>query len=361
MSPTPSQLLEQAKQGDPKAIAALMNRSTQPKGISVKATLKDRCLQVLLEGENAPSQKNSVGFVREGMLKLDIDSIDRVRVYGRQVGRETPVWQEEIVLKTPSPEAPPPSTPPELSHRAVPLDELADENLLPNDLLEGYYKEGEEPLEDADEFPEPPPEAEAFLNDDVGDEYAEDEDSYEDYEEGDYEEGDYEEGDYEEGDYEEGGEEEDAEEMASQPKKKSSLVGLIVLLVLVVLAGGGYYLYTTKPELFSAIPFLNPGNGTEGEEATPEAAPTTPTEEAPEADATEAPDPFGEAVNAAIAAAESAQTASTPQQWQQVADNWQTAIDKMKAVPEDHPKYDVAQQKAQDYQKNLDYARQQAQ
>ncbi|PPT08632.1 Permeases of the major facilitator superfamily [Geitlerinema sp. FC II] len=356
MSPTPNQLLDQAKQGDPKAIAALMNRSTQPKGISVKASLNDRCLQVLLEGENAPSQTKSIGFVREGMLKLDIASIDRVRVYGRQVGRETPVWQDEIVLK----EAPPPSTPPELSHRAVPLDELADESLLPDDLLEGYYNEDGETLEASEDFPEVPPEAESFLNDegqDYDEELEEEDDEGQDYDE------ELEEEDDEGQGYDEELEEEDDEdedEPPSKPKQKSSLVGLLVLLVLVVLAGGGYYLYTTRPELFSNLPFLNLGGET-GDETTPSETPTTPTEDAPDATTPETPDPFATAVNAAMSAAESAQTASTPEQWQQVANNWQTAIDRMNAVPQDHPKYEVAQQKALDYQKNLDYAQQQAQ
>jgi len=33
----------------------------------------------------------------------------------------------------------------------------------------------------------------------------------------------------------------------------------------------------------------------------------------------------------------------------------------MKAVPQDHPQYNLAQQKAQEYQKNFEYAQKQAQ
>lgn len=47
---TPQAVLSAAKQGNPQAIAALMNRSLQPKGITAKAKLTDGCLHVMLEG-----------------------------------------------------------------------------------------------------------------------------------------------------------------------------------------------------------------------------------------------------------------------------------------------------------------------
>lgn len=47
-------ILELAKQGDPKAIAALINRQLQPKGITAKVALKDNCLQTMLESAQVP-------------------------------------------------------------------------------------------------------------------------------------------------------------------------------------------------------------------------------------------------------------------------------------------------------------------
>ena len=48
-------ILQLAKQGNAKAIAALMNRSLQPKGMTVvKAALKDGCFQIMLEADPAP-------------------------------------------------------------------------------------------------------------------------------------------------------------------------------------------------------------------------------------------------------------------------------------------------------------------
>ena len=69
-----------------------------------------------------------------------------------------------------------------------------------------------------------------------------------------------------------------------------------------------------------------------------------------------APDPFREAVNAATAAANLTQTAQTSQEWAMVAGHWQRAIANMKAVPADHPRHSLAQQKAQEYGSNFTYA-----
>lgn len=95
---TQSNLLELAKQGDAQAIAALMNRQMQPKGITAKAALKDGCLQIMLESAQVPDQQALVGFVRRGITGLGAESIERVRVYGRQTGEEIPAWSQEFDL-----------------------------------------------------------------------------------------------------------------------------------------------------------------------------------------------------------------------------------------------------------------------
>jgi len=51
---------ELAQQGNVEALVALMNRSLQPKGITVvKAAFKDGCLQILLESAQVPEQQAS--------------------------------------------------------------------------------------------------------------------------------------------------------------------------------------------------------------------------------------------------------------------------------------------------------------
>lgn len=80
-------------------------------------------------------------------------------------------------------------------------------------------------------------------------------------------------------------------------------------------------------------------------------------EQAAEAEAVaESDNSFGEAVNAATAAAEGAQTARTARDWVRVADGWAAAIASLKAVPASSENYQTAQQKIPEYQANYDYA-----
>ncbi|NET11200.1 MAG: DUF2511 domain-containing protein [Merismopedia sp. SIO2A8] len=67
--------------------------------------------------------------------------------------------------------------------------------------------------------------------------------------------------------------------------------------------------------------------------------------------------PFRDAVELAIEAAELNEIAETSQDWRDVAEKWRRAIELMKAVPETHEKYDIAQQRALEaYPQNLAYA-----
>lgn len=56
MTTPQSNLLQLAKQGDAKAIAALLNRQLQIKGITAKVFLKDNCLQFMLEASEVPEK-----------------------------------------------------------------------------------------------------------------------------------------------------------------------------------------------------------------------------------------------------------------------------------------------------------------
>jgi hypothetical protein len=65
---------------------------------------------------------------------------------------------------------------------------------------------------------------------------------------------------------------------------------------------------------------------------------------------------FRWAVNRAMSAAELTQTANSRDEWSIVTTWWKEAIDLMAAVPKSHPKYQLAQQKVEEYQQNLTYA-----
>ena len=95
---TQSNLIELARQGNAKAIATLMNRQLQSRGITAKATLKDGCLQVILESAQVPNQEALVEFIRKGVIGLQTASIQRVKLYGWQIAGEIPAWQQEFEL-----------------------------------------------------------------------------------------------------------------------------------------------------------------------------------------------------------------------------------------------------------------------
>lgn len=72
------QLLEQAKQGEPRAIALLIANSLKAQGIAVKANLKSDCLRVMLESSQVLNQSAMVPFISRGMMKLGAASIKTV-------------------------------------------------------------------------------------------------------------------------------------------------------------------------------------------------------------------------------------------------------------------------------------------
>lgn len=66
--------------------------------------------------------------------------------------------------------------------------------------------------------------------------------------------------------------------------------------------------------------------------------------------------PFAEGVRAATEASQLTQTAKTYQEWEKISHLWQQAIDQMQAVSNSDTNYEMAQQKAQEYQTNIAYA-----
>jgi len=93
---TQSQLLNLAKQGNPQAIAALMNSVLEPKGVTTIAELMDDCLSITVQSEKPLNQAAIVSFVRSGIGALGAASIRKVKV-SAQTG-ELPLWTEEFQL-----------------------------------------------------------------------------------------------------------------------------------------------------------------------------------------------------------------------------------------------------------------------
>lgn len=88
--------LKLAKLGDPKAIASAINYLLQDKKITAQADIKDDCLRVLLEAEQAPEQNSSTNLIRKLMMELGIESIKIVKIYGRQKGQSSAAWKDSL-------------------------------------------------------------------------------------------------------------------------------------------------------------------------------------------------------------------------------------------------------------------------
>ncbi|MBW4547150.1 MAG: hypothetical protein KME25_22330 [Symplocastrum torsivum CPER-KK1] len=134
--------------------------------------------------------------------------------------------------------------------------------------------------------------------------------------------------------------------------KSQKLAKKLLIILLVPLVAVGIYLFSRLPELKETIPVPV---ASQSPSVTP-----TPVTSASSATASPQRDFFGEAVNKAMSAATTTQSAKSKNDWNLVASEWQEAIALMKAVPPSHPQHSVAQQKAVDYQRNLDYAQKNA-
>ncbi|MCG8363936.1 MAG: NB-ARC domain-containing protein, partial [Pseudanabaenales cyanobacterium] len=95
---TLSKILERAKRGDPAAIAALFNRSLQSRGITVTASRKDNCIYIHLVSAQFPETKRLIGFILQGIRRLDAKPIHTIQIDGQLIGRSDFLFQEKLVI-----------------------------------------------------------------------------------------------------------------------------------------------------------------------------------------------------------------------------------------------------------------------
>ena len=85
-----------SKQSDTQSIITSISHHLKSKGITVKAGIKNNCLQLMLEAKQVPDRQTLVEFIRTFIPNLKAESIRKVKVYGRQIGEEFPIWNEEF-------------------------------------------------------------------------------------------------------------------------------------------------------------------------------------------------------------------------------------------------------------------------
>lgn len=417
-TPKPS-VLELAKQGDLRAITALMNRPLQAKGISADVSVQGEVLAVKLESEQSPPQEALVQFVHRGLSNLNIPKFNRAKLSGYRSGQSAPDWEQEVelyalpdFLETPTPVVvpPPPPTPrippvppapvepPAILATDLPSP-LPEEDLLELDDTRNGTVESRFPSPSPEIYPdiplppddleppappsstvdpmplEPMPLESAPLAPIPLEEYTL----------------------VDEMDIADGASTDQS--AASEPDSKSEppiglagiLFGAAIALLAAIIAWFAYTRFfqpqaqpvadptTAPPTVASPPPETVAPLPTEGESPAP--APTAPapapadlpvptTAEPPASPVAQAPlasapadstDPFGDAVTRATEAANLSQTATTIEQWQQIAQLWQDAATLMGLVPSDNPNFATAQDRVTVYLGNRNVALQKIQ
>lgn len=93
-----STALDEAQDGNQEAIAAIINRSLQKKGITASVDLDHGDLHVMLDAKQVPSEA-AADFIFKGVQKLNIEPAYDVHVYGRRVGEPFATWCHDYELK----------------------------------------------------------------------------------------------------------------------------------------------------------------------------------------------------------------------------------------------------------------------
>jgi len=91
-------VMDLAKQGDPHAIASLINRSLASKGIHAVAELEAECLKISLQAAQIPNQKAVVTIIHRGMIVLQVEQIKHVKILTYRSDNNYLAWQHDIDL-----------------------------------------------------------------------------------------------------------------------------------------------------------------------------------------------------------------------------------------------------------------------
>lgn len=98
---TQPDLRKLAQQGDPGAIARLLNRTLQPRGVTARVVLNEQELKILIASSRPLEQQAFVQLIQQQINALNSPAITRVKIYSQQVGEATPSWYQEFVPTSP--------------------------------------------------------------------------------------------------------------------------------------------------------------------------------------------------------------------------------------------------------------------
>lgn len=93
-----STLLEEARSGNPSAIASVINRSLEKKQISAAVDLDNGSLHIMLDARQL-IHESAANYIFNGLEKLNIENTYDVYIYGRKIGEPFATWCHEYKLK----------------------------------------------------------------------------------------------------------------------------------------------------------------------------------------------------------------------------------------------------------------------
>ena len=99
MTYTEDNLKEQAQSGNADAIANWLHHELSNQDIMVTADLKDNLLEVHLDADPVPDRYELFEWVRNQLTTLEPQGIGRLKIYGRKLGNNTPIWSQECALE----------------------------------------------------------------------------------------------------------------------------------------------------------------------------------------------------------------------------------------------------------------------
>lgn len=97
----PKSLVELAREGNSKAIAALLNQNLKKHNIVAKVDVKGQQLKVLFESDQVPAQERMYAFMQKGMESLKPQTIKEVNLYGKAFDQDFHEWEQIFLINQP--------------------------------------------------------------------------------------------------------------------------------------------------------------------------------------------------------------------------------------------------------------------
>ena len=92
-------VLERAKQGEPQAIATLMNQTLNAQGTHIQIKRRGCDYKLLVESAQVPNKASTVKWIASGLKKLSVRDMDTVMIYGKAQASDRPDWTYRLRFK----------------------------------------------------------------------------------------------------------------------------------------------------------------------------------------------------------------------------------------------------------------------